>query len=141
ALWSVSSHVRAKPKLAGGNSYHTAIRAKRNKRYAISISTTIPHKALRRTAKSRIEHSQAECWVPCDVVGGGSDRQLGIGAEAMDREGGVVDCRQAGGEAGPPGVVAVLVPPSILQEVKAVFHSPMVADIPQEVRGGNAVGI
>jgi len=38
-------------------------------------------------------------------------------------------------------VVAVLVPPSILQEVKAVFHSPMVADIPQEVRGGNAVGI
>ena len=95
----------------------------------------------RRTAKSRIEHSQAECWVPGNVVGGGSDRQLGIGAEAMDREGGVVDRRQAGGEARPPGVVAVLVPPSILQEVKAVFHSPMVANIPQEVRCGNTIRI
>lgn len=59
----------------------------------------------------------------------------------MDREGCVVDRRQAGGEAGPPGVVAVLVPPSILQEVKAVFHAPMVADVSQEVRSGNAVGI
>jgi hypothetical protein len=59
----------------------------------------------------------------------------------MDREGGVVNRCQAGGEAGPPSVVAVLVPPSILQEVKAVFHTPMVADIPQQVRGGNAVGI
>ena len=59
----------------------------------------------------------------------------------MDREGGVVDGRQAGGESGPPGVVTILVPPSILQEVQAIFHAPMVADIPQEVRGGNAVGI
>jgi hypothetical protein len=59
----------------------------------------------------------------------------------MDREGGVVDGRQAGGEAGPPGVVAVLVPPAILQEVEAVFHSPMVADVPQQVRRGNTLGI
>lgn len=59
----------------------------------------------------------------------------------MDREGSVVDGCQAGGEAGSPGVVTVLVPPPILQEVEAVFQPPVVADIPQEVRGGNAVGI
>lgn len=59
----------------------------------------------------------------------------------MDREGGVVDGGQAGREAGPPGVVAVLVPPSILQEVEAVFQPPVVADVPQEVRRGNAIGI
>ncbi len=59
----------------------------------------------------------------------------------MDREGGVVDRRPAGGEAGQPAVVAVLVPPWMPQEVKAVFHSPTVADIRQEVCGGNPVGI
>ena len=59
----------------------------------------------------------------------------------MDREGGVVDGRQAGGEAGPPGVVAVFVPPPILQEVETVFQPPVVADVPQEVRGGDAIGI
>jgi len=37
--------------------------------------------------------------------------------------------------------VTVLVPPPIFQEVEAVFQPPVVADIPQEVRGGNAVGI
>ena len=59
----------------------------------------------------------------------------------MDREGGIVDRGETGGEAGPPGVMAVFVPPAIFQEVQAVFHAPMVADVPQEVRGGNAVGI
>jgi len=59
----------------------------------------------------------------------------------MNREGGVVDGRQAGREAGPPGVVAVLVPPAILQEVEAVFQPPVIADVPQEVRGSHAVGI
>ncbi len=59
----------------------------------------------------------------------------------MDGEGGVVDGRQTGGEPGPPGVVAILVPPAILQEVQAVFDPPVVADVPQQVGGGNAVGI
>lgn len=59
----------------------------------------------------------------------------------MDREGGVVDGRQAGREAGSPGVVAVLVPPPILQEVETVFQPPVVADVPQEIRRGNAIGI
>lgn len=59
----------------------------------------------------------------------------------MDREGGVVDRRQAGGEAGPPGMVAIFVPPAVLQEVEAVLQPPVIADIAQEVCGGDAVGI
>jgi hypothetical protein len=59
----------------------------------------------------------------------------------VDREGGVVDGRQASRETGPPGVVAVLVPPPILQEVETVFQPPVVANVPQEVRSGNAVRI
>lgn len=38
-------------------------------------------------------------------------------------------------------MAAILVPPPILQEVKAVLHPPVVADVPQEVGGGDAVGI
>lgn len=59
----------------------------------------------------------------------------------MDREGGVVDRRQASGETGPPGVVAILVPPTVLQEVKAVFQPPVVADVPQQVRGSDLPGV
>lgn len=95
----------------------------------------------RRTAKSGIEQAESDCGVPGDVVGGGSDRQLRVRTEAVDREGGVVDCSQAGGESGPPGVVAILVPPPILQKVEAVFQPPVIADMPQEVRSGDALGI
>lgn len=59
----------------------------------------------------------------------------------MDGEGGVVDRRQAGGETGPPRVMAVLVPPAILQEVEAVFQSPVAADVPQQVRRGDLLGV
>ena len=38
----------------------------------------------RRTAKSGIKHGQTAGGVPSDVVGGGAEREAGIGAEAMD---------------------------------------------------------
>ncbi len=38
-------------------------------------------------------------------------------------------------------MVAILVPPPILQEVEAIFQPPVIADIPQEVRGGDGLGI
>lgn len=38
-------------------------------------------------------------------------------------------------------MVAILVPPSILQEVETVFQPPVVADVSQEVCGGDAVRI
>jgi hypothetical protein len=59
----------------------------------------------------------------------------------VDREGGVVDRRQASGETGPPGVVAVLVPPAVLQEMETVFQPPVVADVSQQVRGSDSIGI
>lgn len=37
--------------------------------------------------------------------------------------------------------MSILVPPAILQEVETIFQPPVVADIPQEVRGGDVVGI
>lgn len=95
----------------------------------------------RRTAKSGIEETEAEGGIPGDVVGGGSDRECGVGAEAVDREGRVVEGGEAGGEAGPPGVVAIFVPPPIFGEVQTVFDPPVVSHVPHEVRGGDAVGI
>jgi hypothetical protein len=41
-------------------------------------------KYRRRTAKSRIKHSQSDDGIPCDVVSCSADGQLGIEAEAMD---------------------------------------------------------
>jgi hypothetical protein len=59
----------------------------------------------------------------------------------MDGEGRVVDGGEAGGEAGPAGVVAVFVPPPIFGEVQTVFDPPVVPHVPQEVGGGDAVGV
>jgi hypothetical protein len=75
------------------------------------------------------------------VVGGGTHGECGVGAEAVDGEGRVVEGGEAGGKAGPPGVVAVFVPPPIFAEVQAVFDPPVVPHVPQEVRGRHAVGV
>ena len=40
-----------------------------------------------------------------------------------------------------PGVVAVLVPPAVLQEMETVFQPPVVADVSQQVRGSDSIGI
>lgn len=88
-----------------------------------------------------MEQRQAEGGVPGDVVGGGSEWDGGIGMEAVDRDCGIVDGRQAGGQAGPSCVVAILVPPPILQEVQTVFQPPMVTDMLQKFRRCDALGI
>ncbi len=75
------------------------------------------------------------------MVGGRSDGYGRVGTEAVDREGRVVDGGEAGGEAGPPGVVAVFVPPPIFGEVQTVFDPPVVPHVSQEVRGRDAVGV
>ena len=59
----------------------------------------------------------------------------------MDREGRVVDRREAGGESGPAGVVTIFVPPPILAEMKAVFDAPVVPHVAQNIRSRDAVGI
>ena len=96
---------------------------------------------IRRTAKSGIEYVESAGGVPGDVVGGGSDGLGAIGSEAMDREGGVVQRCQAGRQAGPSRVVTIFVPPAVLQEVQAVFQSPMLADVLQQFRRGDAIRI
>ena len=84
---------------------------------------------------------ESEGWVPGEVIGGGSDREIGVGEEPMDGEGGVADGRHAGREAGPAGVVAILVPPTVLQEVQTVLNPPMLADMPQQVGRSDLIGI
>lgn len=59
----------------------------------------------------------------------------------MDGEGGVVDRRHACRKAWPTGVVAIFVPPAVLQEVQTIFDSPMLANMPQKIGGGYLLGI
>ena len=59
----------------------------------------------------------------------------------MNREVGAVERRQAGGEAGSPGMVAIFGLPAFLREVETVLQPPVIADMAQKVRGGDAVGI
>lgn len=59
----------------------------------------------------------------------------------MEGEGGVVDGREARREAGPAGVVAVLIPPAVLDEVQAVLDPPVAAGVPQQVGGGDLIRV
>jgi len=59
----------------------------------------------------------------------------------MDRECRIVDRRHAGRETWPTGVVTILVPPAVLQEVQAVFNPPVLANMPQEVGFGHLLRI
>lgn len=47
-----------------------------------------------------MEYFQSECGIPGHVVGGGSDRKFRLGTETVDREGGIIEGRQADREAG-----------------------------------------
>jgi hypothetical protein len=59
----------------------------------------------------------------------------------VDGEGRVVDGGEAGGEAGPAGVVTIFVPPPIFAEVQAVFDAPMIPHVRQDVGGRDLVGV
>ena len=59
----------------------------------------------------------------------------------MDGEGRVVDGGEASGETGPARVVTIFVPPPIFGEVQAVFDSPMIPHVRQDVRGRDLVGV
>lgn len=87
---------------------------------------TIPFEG-RRPAKSFCQQLNSITWFPLNVVSGGSEGDFGIGLEAMDGECGVVDSRHDRREPWSTGVVAVLVPPTVLGEMQAVFDPPMLA--------------
>lgn len=59
----------------------------------------------------------------------------------MDREGGVIDRRHASRETGSTGVMTILVPPAVFQEVQAIFDLPVPANVPQEIGCGHLLGI
>ncbi len=59
----------------------------------------------------------------------------------MNGEGGVVDRRHASRKPRSPRVMTILVPPAVFQEVQAVFNSPVLANVPQEICGGYLLGI
>ena len=55
--------------------------------------------------------------------------------EAENTQGGIGQRGKAVGQAGPLGIVAILVPPTVLDEMQAVFHLPMVAYGRLKLRG------
>ena len=59
----------------------------------------------------------------------------------MNRESRVVDRCHASGETWPTGMVTILVPPAVFQEVQAIFDSPVLANVPQEIGGSDLIGI
>ena len=56
-------------------------------------------------------------------------------------QGSAIEDRQTFGQAGAPRRVAVFVPPAVFDEEVVVFDLPMIADVGQQVRGRDAVGI
>lgn len=61
--------------------------------------------------------------------------------EAEDGQGGVGQRGEGLGQAGTPGVVAVFVPPAVFDEVQAVLHLPVTANVLLEIRGRHRPGI
>jgi hypothetical protein len=59
----------------------------------------------------------------------------------MDREGGVIDRRHASRETGSTGVMTILVPPAVFQEVQAILNPPVLANVSQEIGCGHLLGI
>lgn len=70
---------------------------------------------------------EAELGFPLNVVGPGSDRFVGWIAGAQDGGGEAGKFGEDLAQAGTPGVVTVLVPPTVLEEEQAVFDVPMLA--------------
>lgn len=60
--------------------------------------------------------------------------------KAEDRKSGVRQRRERLGQTGPLGVVTILVPPAVFDEMEAVFHLPVTANVRLEFRHGDRIG-
>lgn len=78
---------------------------------------------------------------PLNLLGGGPKGLSWRMDQAENRESGVRQRCKRLGQAGPFGVVTVLVPPTVLDEMEAVFHFPMAAHVSLEVTGRDRIGI
>ena len=61
--------------------------------------------------------------------------------EAEEAQGRIGQCGKAFGQSRTLGIVAILVPPAILDEMQAVFHLPMVARRRLKLGGRDRSGI
>ena len=105
----------------------------------------MPVGGCRRSAKSvwsaESETAEGRAGTPLNTLGSGFQWLIGDVNQAENGQGGVGQRGEDLGQARPPGVMAVLIPPAVLQEVEAVFHLPMPADIRLQVRRGDRTGV
>ena len=70
-----------------------------------------------------------------NVVRGSPEWHFRIGKNSVNRDGGIVNCSHERREARSAGVMPILIPPSVFGEMKAIFDSPVVSDVPENVVG------
>jgi hypothetical protein len=99
----------------------------------------------RRTAKSNLrqeaEAGENGAGTPLNLLGGGPKGLAWRMDQAEDRESRVRQRCERFGQAGPLGVVTILVPPTVLDEMEAVFHLPVATNIRLEFTGRDRIGI
>ena len=78
---------------------------------------------------------------PLDLLGGGLERLAGWVNQAENGQSGIRERGEGLGQTGPCGVVTILVPPTVLDEVQAILNLPMAANICLEISGRDRVGI
>jgi hypothetical protein len=100
---------------------------------------------IRRNAKSDpgVESEAGEYGAgrPLDPLGGCSKGFAAGVDEAEDGQSGVGQGSERLGQPGPLGVVTIFVPPAVLDEMKAVFHLPVVANVALELFRRDRTGI
>ena len=73
---------------------------------------------------------------------GGCPEGLAWGMDqSEDGQSGVRQRSERLGQAGPLGVVAIFVPPAVLDEMEAVFHLPVAANVRLKLTGRDRIGI
>ena len=78
---------------------------------------------------------------PLDLLGGGSEGLSGEMNQPENGQSGVGERSKHLGQTGSGGVVPILVPPTVLDEVEAVFHLPVAADIRLEFTGCDRIRV
>ena len=78
---------------------------------------------------------------PLDLLGGGSEGLSGEMNQPENGQSGVGERSKHLGQTGSGGVVPILVPPTVFDEVQAVLHLPVAANVLLEIGGRDGVGI
>jgi len=78
---------------------------------------------------------------PLDLLGGGLERLTGRVNQTENGQRGIRERGECLCQAGPGRVVTVLIPPAVLDEVQAVFHLPVAANVLLEIGSRDGVRI